>query len=333
MIAVMAAVSAFFVALIFTRSICRPNSMLHVLDHPNERSLHTHPVPRTGGVAILAGVLVGSIIFEVGSALPHVAQWLLGGAALVGLLSFMDDRKDLSVHVRLVGQLACVLLLLIGGGLYPRELVWPEGVWDWPEWLGLLFGGLFLMWMVNLYNFMDGMDGFAGGMAVIGFGTLAVFGGIGDNLPYFTFNLVVAGSAFGFLFFNFPPARIFMGDSGSATLGFLAGGSSVWGAQANIFPFWIALLVFSPFVIDATTTLLRRAAHGERIWEAHRSHYYQRLVRSGWGHRKTVVAEYGLMLACSASAIFAAHAVAKEQWVVILAWCVIYVGLARNIPK
>lgn len=332
MMTAVAALTALGVAVWFTRRICDPQSRLYVLDHPNERSLHTNPTPRTGGVAILAGVLVGTAVYGFVRGLHVHAAWLVLVATAIAVLSFVDDRRGLSVGVRLLGHVACIGLL-VAGGFYLPQFAWPETTWLWPQWLAVPFAVVYLVWMVNLYNFMDGMDGFAGGMGVIGFGTLALLGGLAGNLPFLALNLVVASAIGGFLVFNFPPARIFMGDTGSAALGLLAGGVSLWGARAELFPFWVALLVFSPFIVDATVTLLRRLLRGERVWQAHRTHYYQRLVQLGWGHRKTVLYEYTLMLACSLSALLAVRLNAVGQWALIGLWCVIYAGLMTGVSR
>jgi UDP-N-acetylmuramyl pentapeptide phosphotransferase/UDP-N-acetylglucosamine-1-phosphate transferase len=195
------------------------------------------------------------------------------------------------------------------------------------------FAVLFTVWMTNLYNFMDGMDGFAGGMAVIGFATFALFGWRADHESFATVSLALAAASAGFLIFNFPPARIFMGDVGSSTLGFVVAALSIWGARDGVFPHWIAVLVFSPFVVDATVTLFRRLIRGERIWEPHRTHYYQRLVRLGWGHRKTVLWEYALMLASAGSALWAVSLPPAGQWALILAWATVYTGLAVLVSR
>jgi UDP-N-acetylmuramyl pentapeptide phosphotransferase/UDP-N-acetylglucosamine-1-phosphate transferase len=179
---------------------------------------------------------------------------------------------------------------------------------------------LFVVWVVNLYNFMDGMDGFAGGMAVIGFGSLAILGWLAGHSSFVVVSAIVASAAGGFLISNFPPARIFMGDVGSSALGLLAAGLLLWGARDGVFPIWVGLLVFSPFIVDATVTLLRRVLRGERVWEAHKTHYYQRLVQLGWGHRKTVLAEYVLMVACAASALWVVNKPPATQYAVILGW-------------
>jgi UDP-N-acetylmuramyl pentapeptide phosphotransferase/UDP-N-acetylglucosamine-1-phosphate transferase len=115
-----------------------------------------------------------------------------------------------------------------------------------------------------------------------------------------------------------------MGDVGSSLLGMSAAAFSLWADREGYFPLWVALLVFSPFIVDATVTLLRRLGRGERVWEAHKSHYYQRLVQLGWGHRRTVLAEYVLMAACALSAFVALYAPVAARWTVLGGWLVVY---------
>jgi UDP-N-acetylmuramyl pentapeptide phosphotransferase/UDP-N-acetylglucosamine-1-phosphate transferase len=193
--------------------------------------------------------------------------------------------------------------------------------------------------MLNLYNFMDGMDGLAGGMASIGFSALALLGWSAGDLPYSLCCAAVAAAAAGFLSGNLPPARIFLGDIGASSLGLLAAGLSLWGASAGLFPLWISWLVFSPFIVDATWTLLRRANHGERLWDAHRSHHYQRLVLAGWGHRRTLYWALALMVAVAASAVAAPRLNTTDQWQLIAGWALIFVlihlrvGLAERAAR
>jgi UDP-N-acetylmuramyl pentapeptide phosphotransferase/UDP-N-acetylglucosamine-1-phosphate transferase len=327
-----ASVAAFAISVALTRRFCNPASRLHVLDHPNERSLHSRPTPRTGGVAIFVALSVAVGSWGLGAGLTSSLYGLGAGAGLVAALSFLDDRKGLPVSVRLPGHLVAATLLVIAG-LYLPGFSLPGLAWYWPERLGILLSLLFLVWMINLYNFMDGMDGFAAGMAVIGFGTLALLGYLAGNPVFLALNLMVVSASAGFLLFNFPPARIFMGDTGSSLLGLLAGGLSIWGAREGVFPFWVALLVFSPFIVDATVTLLRRLGRGERVWQAHKSHYYQRLVQSGWGHRKTVLYEYALMLACGISAFLVKYLNPQGQVALILVWCLIYLLLMIGVHR
>lgn len=265
-------------------------SPLQILDSPNERSMHEHLTPRTGGLAILISLMATWFLLAMDSRFPQEMLWISGAACLVAGISFLDDLKELSPLLRItVHGLAAALL--IAGGLSLDGM------------FGLIITWLAIIWMLNLYNFMDGMDGFAGGMAVFGFAFLGFAGWLSGNEIFAYYAWAVSAASCGFLLLNFPPAKIFMGDVGSATLGVLVAGFSLWGICESLFAWWFPVLVFSPFVVDATVTLIRRALNQERIWEAHRSHYYQRLVQMGWGHKKTVLAEYVIMLLAGFSAL------------------------------
>lgn len=279
------------------------------MDHPNERSLHKTPVPKGGGLGILSGLVVMLISLP---SLPMELRWAAGLGLTLGGFSFFDDLYNLSPLVRFLvqGLLAGILLSQVG---WPDTLPLPGGG-SWPAVIGIVFSWLFIVWMTNLYNFMDGMDGFAGGMAVFGFGTMALLGWQGGDEDFALLCSATAAAAAGFLWFNFPPARLFMGDVGSTPLGFLAAGLILWAHGQGLFPFWVGIVVFLPFVLDATVTLVRRLLHGEKVWEAHRDHYYQRRVRSGWGHRKTVLWEYGLMAICALMALWSVRLPLGAQW-------------------
>ena len=247
-----------------------------ILDHPNERSLHQRPVPRVGGIGVAAGIAV-SVPFV--SQLEWWPLWL-GAFILVGI-SFLDDIIGLPIIGRLLVH------FVAAGGAAAGLLLNHTGV----GWVFLAI--VVIVWMTNLYNFMDGMDGLAGGMALFGFGFYALAGVLSDHLPFAATNAAIAAAAGAFLLFNFHPARLFMGDAGSTLLGFLAACLGLVGWQLGIWTLWFPGLVFSPFIVDATVTLARRLLRGEKIWRPHREHYYQRLILSGWGHRRTVLAEYG----------------------------------------
>ena len=263
------------------------------------------------------------------------AQELVTSAVIslvLAVVSFLDDRSGVGVRWRFAVHLAAALGLIVLVGL-PAGLSLPGAVWQPARPLLTVLTVLFCVWMLNLYNFMDGMDGFAGGMTVAGYGTLALLGALGGDVAYAAVAALPAAAALGFLAFNFPPARIFMGDTGAATLGFLAAGLILHGERTGLFPFWAGLLAFAPFIVDATATLLRRLAHGERVWEAHRSHYYQRLVRVGWGHRRTVLAEYALMAVCAAVALGGPRLPAAGQWLLLAAVALLFAGLAAGVAR
>jgi UDP-N-acetylmuramyl pentapeptide phosphotransferase/UDP-N-acetylglucosamine-1-phosphate transferase len=310
---------------LLTKRFLDPDSIFHVLDHPNERSLHSRPTPRTGGLAILFALTTGTAIVAVTTSLPGIFFWIASGAILIATVSAIDDRLELGASSRLATHLAVATLVTLAG-LMPAHIEVPGLVWHWPLWVAGVFTVLFIGWMINLYNFMDGMDGFAGGMAIVGFATYALMGALAAEFTFVWINLVVVFAVAGFLFFNFPPARIFMGDAGSSVLGYLAAAFALWGTNLGVFPLWVPVVVFAPFIIDATVTLLRRLLRGEKVWRAHKSHYYQRLVESGWGHRRTVMAEYGLMALCAVAALIALTVSAQTQWVIIAAVAAVFTG-------
>lgn len=282
----LAPLAAFLVALLAAWLLLTPAGRRIALDKPNERSLHAHPVPRTGGIAIVAGVAVACAFAQPGVAVT------LGTALALAAVSFADDLLGLPTLARLAAHLAAASAVI------GFELGYSEPV------LFTIFL-LAIAWFTNLYNFMDGSDGLAGGMAVIGFGAYAIAAQLSGAGPFAALCASMAAAAAGFLVFNFPPARLFMGDAGSVPLGFLAGALGVVGWSRGFWPIWFPLLVFAPFVCDATLTLLRRALRRERVWQAHRDHYYQRLVRMGFGHKGTAYLEYAVMAGCAAIALLA----------------------------
>jgi UDP-GlcNAc:undecaprenyl-phosphate GlcNAc-1-phosphate transferase len=252
------------------------------MDHPNARSLHETPTPRIGGLGIMAGVAAASVWLADANLTP-----VMLAAFALAALSILDDVRGLPVALRFLAHFIAAMAVLLALGLSGSNL---------------LAGTLAVVWMTNLYNFMDGADGLAGGMAAIGFGALALAAWLANAPELAAFCAAVAAAALAFLRFNFPPARIFMGDAGSIPLGFLAAALGIMGAQQGVWPWLFPLLVFSPFIVDASVTLTRRGLRGEKIWQAHRSHYYQRAVLLGVSHRQLAWAAYGLMLSSAALA-------------------------------
>ena len=225
------AVAAFVVSVWFTRQFCNPDSIVYVLDHPSDRSLHVRPVPRGGGMAILTAI----IVFGATAFLFYPARGLAGiasGILIVGTVSFLDDRYSIAPGYRIIAH-ALAAAAILYGGFYLQKLEVLGVSWQWSYAMGAVVSVLYTVWMINLYNFMDGMDGFAGGMAVSGFAVFAVLGWMAGHDAFFIISLIIAASSAGFLVFNFPPARIFMGDIGSSTLGLLVAAFSLWGARSG----------------------------------------------------------------------------------------------------
>src|SRR5438046_6003596 len=248
------------------------------LDVPNQRSWHVRPVPRSGGIAMMAGVFSGFAILQtpLGVVLP--------AAALVAV-SHLDDVYSLPIPVRLGAQLAAAAGFAFGA--FPAVAL--------PSLVLIVIG---ILWMTNLYNFMDAADGLAGGMTAAGFAFLGAGAWMNGDDALLIECAIVAAAGAAFLPFNFPRARVFMGDAGSVPIGFLAALLSLSGWRDGDWPFWFPAAVFAPFIADATLTLFRRILARERFWEAHNKHYYQRLVRMGWSHRGTALAEYSLKFGC-----------------------------------
>lgn len=278
------------------------------LDEPNQRSLHHRPVPRAGGIGILMAVAIG--VLQAGG------PWLVTTLALaLAAVSAADDQFDLPIALRFVAHFLAALGLWAGGG-FPT-MAWP----------GSLAAIVAVVWMANLYNFMDGADGLAGGMALFGFAACAYAGFQGGDAQMGVVCGCIAAGAAGFLLFNFHPARIFMGDVGSIPLGFLAAALGLEGLRRDLWPPWFPIVVFSPFIVDASLTLLRRVLRGERFWQAHREHHYQVMVRSGLGHRTTALLWYALMAAAGASACATLTAGAPDWWLLLGLWSVTYAAL------
>lgn len=246
------------------------------LDEPNSRSLHSTPIPRIGGLGVTPVILLLACFFLAGgNTLPAIL-----GTAILLAASLLDDYYGLPALPRLLLHLAVAF-----------TLAWLAGLS-----LPITFAvALAIGWMTNLYNFMDGSNGLAGGMAVIGFSGYAAGAWLAGDPGLTAFSLLIVGAALAFLCFNFGAARMFLGDAGSIPLGFLVGALGFEGVVRELWPAWFPLVMFSAFIVDATLTLLRRLLRGERVWEAHREHAYQRLIRSGWSHTKVALHAYALM--------------------------------------
>lgn len=249
---------------------------------PNARSLHRHPVPRIGGISIWAGWLLAWL------AAPVSWTWI-APLGLVIAVSLADDFRALPAAARLLVH----ALAAIGAAASSQDGGW---------WL-VAFDALVIVWMANLYNFMDGADGLAGFMGVSGFGAYALAALLAGQAGPGVLWAALAVACAGFLAFNRPPARLFMGDVGAVGLGFLAGVFGLQGLVAGIWPWWFPPLVFAPFILDATVTLLRRLRRRDRLAHAHRDHFYQHAILIDGAHGRTVRIYALWMVGCAALAL------------------------------
>jgi len=290
-------------------------------DVPNERSLHAAATPRVGGLGLLAGALPVAALLGGAPILVMVAC-----AALLAVISTADDRRSLPIAVRLPAHIAAAAVAILA-------IASPDAARGGLGIVESMLALVAIVWMANLYNFMDGSDGIAGGMTLIGFGALALAAALARQWPLALACMAIASASAGFLAHNFPPARVFMGDAGSVPLGFLAGALGLHGVLTGAWPLALPLIVFSPFIADATATLARRVVRGEPFWKAHRTHHYQRLVLSGWSARRLAFGAYALMLVAAATALATRAADARMQLAIIAGWAVVYAVIFLAITR
>jgi Fuc2NAc and GlcNAc transferase len=277
--------AAFVGAWLMTLAVRRYALRSDLIDRPNERSSHVVPTPRGGGVAIVLAFLAGTATLAGLSLVPvRFAGAVLGAGALVAILGFTDDRKPLPARYRFAGHVAAAAWVSWWIGALPPV---PVFGFDVPLGLaGAVLGVLFIVWSINLFNFMDGIDGIASIEAIT-----VMLGGawvwwLAGNSGQWQAAVLLAACTAGFLAWNYPPARIFMGDAGSGFLGLMVAAFALWCGSETPRLFWAWLVLYGVFMVDATTTLVRRVRRGERFYEAHRSHAYQYASRKHGSHER-----------------------------------------------
>lgn len=335
MLAGVAAV-AFAVAAAITFMVRQYALRTNLLDHPNARSSHVRATPRGGGLSIVIVSLLGTVaLWSLGWIGAHLCIALVVGGGLIAGVGFIDDRQGVPVRVRLLVHLIAALLavLLLGGFTrveMGQSLLHP-GIG------GTIFMTLGVIWSTNLFNFMDGIDGLAGTQAITmlaGMGVVALVSGApGES---FAPIWLISAATFGFLVWNWPPASIFMGDVGSGFLGYVIAVIALVDGRENLASLTGWLILGTPFILDATITLFRRVARGERASEAHRSHAYQWLSRRWKSHRPVTVALLVLNALCLLPvALLANRQVEWSGWILLTAWAALasllwWIGAGRR---
>ncbi|NTV12504.1 MAG: glycosyltransferase family 4 protein [Desulfobulbaceae bacterium] len=271
---------------------------LALLDIPNQRSSHTAPTPRGGGLAIVCTFLlaVAGLVYFTPTAPTGFLPLLWCSSLLVAGIGFWDDLHHLSAARRILVHLLAALLLLWGLG---QESHWFSNSWLVApgRWFGAMLLVLLVVWALNLFNFMDGLDGLAAGEAVFVAGAAALLLAWRGEEAAALLCMVLAAACLGFLVWNWPPARIFMGDVGSGFLGFVLAALSLrTSVFSPLLPLGCWLILSGVFLADATFTLLRRMARRERWYDAHRSHAYQQAAARYGGHRPVTMAVLAINL-------------------------------------
>jgi Fuc2NAc and GlcNAc transferase len=298
-----------------------------MLDIPNQRSSHSVPTPRGGGLAIVLTTSAGFCILELWGHLPLPTALALLGGILVASVGFVDDRRPTSSAIRLAAHFFAALWALIWLGGAPAIQL-GDFVWHWGL-VGAVVGAVAIVWSINLFNFMDGIDGLAASEAIFVFcaaAALSVFGG--SVSAALSAELLLASACLGFLVFNWPPARIFMGDVGSGYLGYAIAVLAFASSRNNPTAPFVWLTLGGVFFVDATTTLVRRLLRGERVDQAHRDHAYQRMARRCGSHARVTlgVAAINLLwlLPCAWYEVSAPH---RAAWLTCLALSPLFVAM------
>ncbi len=284
---------AFLVTLVLVPVLVRFAIGRNLLDVPNARSSHEVPTPRLGGLAVIGGAWAAS-------PLTNGEIYILLPATIVGFVGALDDLVGLRAWVKFAGQAVAALALLF---LLPPPILEAAGSL-WPA--ALLFGVFWLVSVVNAYNFVDGIDGIAGGMAILNALFLATLLGTLDRSGVVGLPAMVAAVA-GFIVWNVSPARIFLGDSGSYFVGFFLGAVTLYTEPVGDSPylaFVVAAAVFTPFLFDTGYTLARRVWAGKNVFAAHREHIYQRITPDPAKHRQVSIVYYGLATLSGLAALF-----------------------------
>jgi Fuc2NAc and GlcNAc transferase len=288
--AILMVAAAFVVSVLITGLTRKMALSRGVLDLPNERSSHTEPTPRGGGASIVLTTSAALIVLAALGALQFDVLMALGGGGLaVAAVGFFDDRHTISAKVRIAVHFASAGWALAWLGGVPPLQVGHHAV-DL-GWLGYVLGTLGITWTLNLFNFMDGIDGIAATEAVFICSAAALLMPVADTASVVPVAaLTFAAACCGFLVWNWPPARIFMGDIGSGYVGFVIAVLALVAARENPAAVWIWLILGGVFFVDATVTLLQRLARREAVYEAHRSHAYQWLARRWGSHLRVTLA-------------------------------------------
>ncbi|KPL59314.1 glycosyltransferase family 4 protein [Rossellomorea vietnamensis] len=298
---VMSVILSFVSVLIVTPWVIKFAKLIGVVDQPNQRKVHTKEMPRMGGLAIFIGVLVG--YFASGLYKEPIAS-ITVGALIIIAIGLLDDKFALSAKVKLLGQIIAAVVVVYSG-LTIEFLYIP--FFDKID-IGILAIPVTLLWVIgitNAINLIDGLDGLAAGISSISLATIAFMAFINGKALILTLALIVLASAIGFLFYNFHPAKIFMGDTGSLFLGYMIAVLSLLGLYKSVtlFSFVVPILILGVPLFDTTFAIIRRVVNKKPISAPDKSHLHHRLISLGFSHRETVLIIYALGLCFSISAI------------------------------
>jgi UDP-GlcNAc:undecaprenyl-phosphate GlcNAc-1-phosphate transferase len=326
-----------FAGAVFLLSVALTHIMaryVRVMDLPNARSSHSRPTPKSGGIAFVASFVVGTLVIYFAADVARIEDrhfWgYLISAVLLAVVSFVDDVLQKTFLAKVLTQILCVSVVLASGVIVTRLAVpyWGEVQLGW---LGYVLTFLWILGLTNAYNFMDGLDGLAAGVAVIAAGFLCAIALEQRSVFVYMNSYVLLACAAGFLVFNFPPARIFMGDIGSAFLGFTFATLAVIGSSLDLgrLSFYIVPMLLFHFVFDTFFTFARRFLRGEKVFLAHRTHLYQLLNRMGYSHKAVALFHYAVTVVQGIAAFVSVELPADKRLLVFVPFLIFNIAYAR----
>ncbi|HWJ76490.1 MAG TPA: MraY family glycosyltransferase [Niallia sp.] len=299
---ILAFFASFLTVLLITPLVIKLAHVLGMTDKPNHRKVHAKVMPRLGGLAIFIGVVVG--YFTAGLHNEKVTA-ITVGALIIFITGILDDKFELSPKLKLLGQLLAAIAVVSSGLSIDRIEIPFFGVYDINPIVSYIITIFWIVGISNAINLIDGLDGLAAGISTIAIGTIAVMALINGKLLILTLCMIVLGSTLGFLKYNFHPAKIFMGDTGSLFLGYCISVFSVLGLYKSVtlFSFVVPILILGVPIFDTTTAIVRRIVNKKPISAPDKGHLHHRLISLGISHKSTVLLIYGLGLIFSICAI------------------------------
>src|SRR3954471_20756162 len=308
-------VMALGVVLVLTPAVGRFARILGAVDEPGERRrIHLRPIPRLGGIALLLGIFIPALAFLT---LDGVYRGILLGAAVATFVGVVDDFRGLPWWAKLSGQVSAAAIA-VGFGVHVERFTFPLlGIQQLPDWVGIPLSLLWIVAIMNMVNFLDGMDGLAAGICAIAGSTFAIIALSLGKPQSAILSAIVAGACFGFLRHNFYPARIFMGDSGAMLLGFVLAAVSIQGLlkTAATVALFFPLFVLAIPIVDTTFVVARRLRHGEKVFEGDQAHLHHRFLRRGFSQPRAAFTIWTWCISLAAAALatrfvpFRAHGV------------------------
>jgi len=311
---------------------------VRILDAPNERSSHTIPTPRSGGIAILITFFIGLAVLKLLGGDPALDQdffWVFVGAALlIAGVSIVDDLAGVSFKVKLSTQVACAIVVMAFGVVVDRLALPGVGMVDLGAW-GYPLTLIWIVGLTNAFNFMDGIDGLSGGTAVVAAAFFAAITFIEGSTFVYLVSSVLVWSCLGFLLLNWQPAKIFMGDTGSQFLGFVLAVLAVIAGKfdASHTSYMVMVLLFFHYIWDTAYTFVRRHRNGERVTEAHRSHLYQLMNRLGQSHAKVTLIYLSIGILQGIGALILINIDGALRMLVFVPFLALQMGLTMNVTR